>query len=850
MRQCLIILLLLVCHLLAAHQTHAQSLKERYAVQPKAPEPVISAPFIFEASRVMFHRESVKRTGWNESTIRSQLPQAQNTGDEIWRNTITAALLGDADLLRQTVDQLNQHLAQEPAESPYFSLTQILQSYDCMQALPEWSQVEAESRNALQSNLIRYCDSLFNSEQKDPSPAEKIVLQTSRLLAGILVDSATHVQASLEGTENSSPLHKILLNNTEGEGLLKQSPLNEHLNVVNHILPAAAALKAASPSGYQRYQPLFQTPLDILAELSYPDGQMPGGSAEKMDRYHFARALERGLPLFAEKKYAFLLQSLYEHIERPVEALLYGMQRENQISSRTFESVFYPRTGATLLHDHVSDIPFSVFLDSGISSRQDSPHLLSLDLLTPKGRLSSQAGNVGSAGYNTVLIDGKSHETYDAQDAPKNALLRFSKQFQNQHAFYYAFADNRLSNRSPYTGSITPPLGLYERAVYMSSPYVVDMFRVHGGSRHDYIYHSAGSFESSSLQEWKPFSVDGDDLELLKRASNLRSIETSGVYSIRFSQPDSLDVSERLWFIDPVGSRLIAGNIDGHSFVVVRREEVSNVGNVFTAIHEVIQNQAPDINIELLPLSPPPNERGYQAQAFAVHNGPKTDLFISSLNTNTEYAANYQDKKLVFSGYFGHVNLEAGVFQSLRLAGGKKLRYDTHGAEFDGTQVIGTIRMVDPLGKKVYTDFLPPLPVGGILDRQTMIHLPSDIYTVNYQPLPIQALQEHENPQILELQNPIDLTSPETELAPPMKAGDQLIVDNVAELVYQNNDQYNLFSSSLATFLIDGGEDNNQVIFKPSVLKRVRGESLAGAIQFSVEPKEFHQGPATIKRVK
>ncbi|MGC9328834.1 MAG: hypothetical protein ACP5I1_14455, partial [Candidatus Hinthialibacter sp.] len=178
-----------------------------------------------------------------------------------------------------------------------------------------------------------------------------------------------------------------------------------------------------------------------------------------------------------------------------------------------------------------------------------------------------------------------------------------------------------------------------------------------------------------------------------------------------------------------------------------------------------------------------------------------------------------------------------------RLAGGRTLRYDAYGLQMDAALNFGVVRGIDPADPAVDVDFTHPLPVGAALRSDLIQALSNQLAPLMYRPLVIDEINSFEDYQTVRLRHrPNSMASP-PGMGAELKIGDQLFYENTAEMTQTKDNLYTLKYTAPADVMIQGATDRNRVFFmKSNLLRKIRGESTAGAIQFHVEPHEGIDG--------
>jgi hypothetical protein len=298
------------------------------------------------------------------------------------------------------------------------------------------------------------------------------------------------------------------------------------------------------------------------------------------------------------------------------------------------------------------------------------------------------------------------------------------------------------------------------------------------------------------------------------------------------------------------------GKSNFHSFVIARRDLNENDGDLFAAVHEIDSGTTPsDCAITQLPLTPKPNERDYQAMAFAVERGNRSDLFLSAIRSDIQYTANYRKGKMVFQGAFGHVQLLNGKFQSLKLVGGTQLRYDIHEVKLEKSMMVGAVHRVNSPSSEITVQFPYRFPTGTAWSGNLLMIMASESSPVLFQSLMVKQVEGEiadsgaplQTAGILHYPNLID---PPPSLAAPVRSGDQILHETVVALSVHGEGRYSIFYTAPVTVLVDGAGENHRVVLRTgTLLNRIRGKAVAGAITFHLDPLESFDGCVEFMRI-
>ncbi len=818
-------------------------------------------PFAVSKMHIKEVRELVSRVGWSESILVAQLAESVTLEGNIWNLLVKAAILGGRERTETVINELNHHLNQNTAVvSDHHEPAMLLfQTYDYIMALPEITLFETDLINDLKKNLIKYSEPVLDASTDTLSEAEVIHLQTAQLYAGMLTSATEQVNQLLSGNETIPSLKQNLLKAMTNEGFLYELTLQEHITICTDLLRMSKALQSYSPNDFHRLSPIIQKPADIVCELSFPSGTIPFSSKPQFNNSNqeLTGLLERANVLFKNNKYKTLLDLIYKTDVRRGEALLYGELTLETDTPAIFISKALPQSGAALLRSSKDDFPVSIILDTGLSDYTSKTSLLSMQMMTGSGLLNEFSKKETIPVFNSVLVNRQRQALLESNaDTPANAMIASLMPFGKIGSFASLIASGQFLERLAYPDEFfsgqSSPVNMYQRLVYLASPFVIDLFRVQGGNLHDYWYQGKGKLQAKFENEFESFQPGIEDYEFLRQPNLQPQIITlDGIYNLSFIPEFPGKDKERFWVIDPAGSELISGKNAESPFIILRRKLSDNAGNLFAVIHELIrEDEIPATKIVRLPLSPAPNERDYQAVALAVERGEDTDIFVSAIRPDYTYTTTYRKGTLVFAGSFGHIKMKAGKFESLRLVGGTKLRYDTHGVELAENINIGVVNEVHSASKEIRVHFPYMLPTGNILRGNTMMVTSTEEHPVMFQPLVIENVESQDPPQTVNLMYAGNLENPQPQLAAPVRRGDQILHNNFTELERVFKDHFNLSYSAPASVMIEGATNRNRVLFRgASLIRQIRGESKAGVIMFNTEPSEAINGQVEFVRM-
>lgn len=826
----------------------------------KTAAPECDPPFVYSPIRVLEARNTAGRAQWTELMIDGGAGDLSRPENQIQAACLKAVLFSGEERLTRAVqtftDLLGKWIEAGPAGEPLSPrvVTQLAQSLDWLSAAPEWQKTGLPERQALRDRFAELVRPIFSSAPDGLADDVRYPLQAAKLYAGLIAGATAWVEESLRGNEKIPGLEAAARQALTSEGLLASGTLQRHSETGCVFLLAGAALKSCSPEAYAALEPLLQKTVTVVTALAYPSRRFPAVlTREKTGGQELIRFLEIGYALFPDPNLRNLLVELYKTNPRRPESLLFS---EPSLLAGgppgVVPSIAMPQTGAAVIHEVSDKIPLSLYLDTGLSGCNGPSALLAIEWMgQPAPRV--PRNDSSTAEFNTVVVDRMSQSAApESRDAPRNALLWSWKSFEDGTTYVKAVAGGQYTERAAYP--VTPagaPVTTYERTLYLSSPFAVDLFRVRGGRTHDWIYHAPAPLEALAGGEWAEYQAEAEEYAFVRDAAgSLRTASPQGVYGLVYKPAGEKNLRERVWFIDPVGTQLITGAAGGGSFVIARRNMEGDEGDLYAVFHDWSAGEAPDIEITQLALDPRPNRRDFQAVAFTVQSGSETHLFLSSTNPEVSYSANYHNKRIVFQGGFGHIRLQNGAFASMRLLDGTNLRYDTHGLNFATPLSVGVTRRINEAESWVELDIPGLLPFGPAARNTSVLVLSNDPAPVMYQPLILDRIDEGEPPQKARLLLSPNLLHPLPGLGAPVKPGDPAMYGPAAELTRLHPDVYALTYSAPANVMVEGATDRTRVfLHKAEVLYQIRGESSAGAIHFSVKPIESREGRIEFARI-
>jgi len=251
----------------------------------------------------------------------------------------------------------------------------------------------------------------------------------------------------------------------------------------------------------------------------------------------------------------------------------------------------------------------------------------------------------------------------------------------------------------------------YRRTIVMvdvdeEDVYVVDIFRVGGGSVHDWMLHGPLHDDYTTTTSL-PLAPRGGTLH--RYLNELRSVATDGPWWIEFATPSGNTV--RTTMMPAPGTEVILGKAPGirrqqpQTFLDVRR---AGPDSVFVAVHEPYATRRKLRSVEVVA----PQKASEAAVMLKVTWCGRTDYILSTLAEE----GIIQTDDLLFRGHFAYLSVAGGTYRTRYMADASLLR--TGDAELrtaaaylgDVTDTLSTARGA-PLNAFV-TDAL--LPASGL----------------------------------------------------------------------------------------------------------------------------------------
>lgn len=819
-----------------------------FAMPAAAQDRALPDAVIYSASEIAEARSLAIRVGWREGILDETLPSSGDNADRAWRQCAAAALFGGQKRIDQAVQSIHRAIDQAPAveQMTPLEIARLLEGYDWLMVSPEWIQTPHAAKEELYDALEAFLSSRFNDIQAiysvDERPEKRVYRNRAAWLAletlwGAQSKNSDWLERGWNARGQSGGLAAVTDEFITGEGMYGRSA-GEHLQTANIFMLATAAVNDASPSIAAGLKPYRDAMLSAAASLNQPAGEWPGWfDAERPSSLQTAELFERGRRMNNDQTSIMLLNHVYQSAPRPaIYSLIGGSELIPSLNER-HESTLMPQTGAAYLYE--KSAPLSVWFDTGMSRFGSAAGLLSISLQNNDDVWAGSHPHEGTAGFNTVVIDGKDHYPFedswlaDEEQRPLNGLAFAMRDIPGSGVYALASASGRFTERGAYANSQIDGFSnrVYQRSLYLTGNLLVDLFWAGGGERHDYRYRVNGVWERAA------------DGETALAGDSPLSLKASGE-----------GMSERLWSVNPAGLELRVG-ADGDAGAFNASYAGDEVGgNLFAMIHE-LQPDSENTRVLRIPLTPTVGARGYQAIAFAVERGGAVDLFAFSLNREVEYQGRYDEKDFRFQGDFGHLRLNNGFLETLTLIGGSRFDFDQYGLAANEAMQYGGLNQVSP-GDAV--SILPySLPSPEDVDwRQSILALDLESPLVNYQPFWIQPTRyfvDKNQPQPLDLIQPALPGSGSPAMGLKLRPGCQLFYHHTLQLTRRldgADEIYQLTTSAPARVRVPVWNNLKSLMLTEStVIDRRRGEELNGVIEFNLMPEETKNGRVTFKHL-
>lgn len=806
----------------------------------------VPASYGFDMQHILQAREQAKRVAWTDQTIETHLQQtfSNNYSAPIHKEVVKAALLGGNERALNAMADINTALSVQPESQNVQDWFQTLQSYDCLLALPESVVMDHPSKTEAEKNFSAYAHSLMQITPKQDDLIETALHQAACVYAGIIVGSSEQVHTWLHGGENTNQLWKTLSEAVPNEGIPENG-----LSFPGYLYVLLSALKNYSQDDYVVLKPWITRLVDIpnlfYGATGYQHAQV---IADDPNRYWTLSALERSYLHDSNQASGFVLHQLYERIPRRADMLLFGMvnwdaaPKPNPSSDNSF---ILPRVGFAFLKDD-GDIPISLMMNLGMGSFHTT-NGLSIQQIRDENVLGEKMFE-----HNTVFVD-QQWKTQQQENASQYALITSFVPFDGGGTFLSASASGIYGERANYpndTPGLKYPVTQYQRDLYVSSPYVIDWFRVSGSGVQDYVYQLPGKIDAINGIDLQPFSTSMEAYPFLKNITGLQASKVKGIYSVQTQPMDDNGLSERIWFVDMAESTVKIAVKEKQNILINRREFTEPTANLFAVVHEGIQNLQPaDLKMERLNLVPQTNVSSFQAMGFVIQNASCDDIYYSAMQSNQTYTAKYKEQEIGFNAKFAHIKLVNGQLKMMRFVGGTQLSYGGYHIQIDEPVTTGIIYNVDEESGSFDLQMPFLLPFGEALSGHILQVVSSIPETPFLQPLPLSHVEDVMKKQRFHLAHRINLSSPPTSLAAPVQNGDQVLFESFAELKRISDERFGVYHSSPVNITLPATEKNRRIFVDENNVQRLRGELKDGLIHATILPLESYDGKTEVIRV-
>ncbi len=795
-------------------------------------------PYAFDAGHISAVREQVKRVRWTDQTITQSI--SSNYFNPIRTETVKAALLGGKDRVSQAFMDVNTALSTSPEAHRAHEWFQTLQTYDCLWALPETVTFEFPAKNEAQELLKSYANTLYQIVPDQDNPIEIAIHQAACIYAGLLTSDHEKVQLYLHGNEDTKPFWKVLSEASPSEGIVYRDLPGD----IGYLIVLLSALKEYGTDEYDSLKPWIYRHIDFIikwSKLMARNGNAFPVFSDDTSKYWGFSALERSARIFEDKDAEMILQTVYKNSLRRADMLIFGKVQldsleEPQLSLPPAE--VFPRIGAGILTDE-GDVPLLAYLSTGINIH-NHPHYLNLFLFPP-----STHKRIKDIEVNNVLVD-RQHSFFPQANAPQNALITSFKPFQNGGTYLSTSASGKYGERANYPPDypgLTHPVTHYQRDVYVYSPYIIDWFRVSGGSVQDYIYYLPGENVDSFKLNWQSHTVSPDEYQSLQQADSVKKAESKDITPIASGR-------ERLWLINDMPSSLLHAQNQQTNLLINRREFAEPTANLFTVVHEIGNgNQQADIQIESLPLTPQTNATGFQANAIVIKNTGRHDIFFSTIQPDQIYQTKFHNHELEFQAKFAHIQLIDGQFKRMRIIGGTNVRFGKHAIHIESAVTPGILHNLDEKNGTFSLQLHHAAPVGDLLKGHIVQVVNPNPEGQFMQPLALSHVENTGQQQQFLMRHRVNLSNPPQRLAAPVQNGDQVIYESFAELNRQNIDRYLITHASPLEISVPAGENANRFFMEKHKGRALGGTKIQDTLHVSISMNDSYDGTIEVIRV-
>ena len=378
------------------------------------------------------------------------------------------------------------------------------------------------------------------------------------------------------------------------------------------------------------------------------------------------------------------------------------------------------RFGPSLNHGHLDDLNINFFA---------AGYELTYDLGYDLASTHTQVGWARqTASHNLVVVD-------EASQGPETGGgLRL----------FASFPGLQLAEASAEAGYAARGVDLYRRTCALvgegAGAYLLDIFRVRGGSRHDYLFHTLGRLtgvagiapgpeEKGSLAgpdlEWGNRQINDGDMAATPNKPywnpppgngygflvKPRRAPAPGAWSAEWRLTDGTGV--RLLSAPQPGTEVVQAEAPGikpnlpRAHYVIARRRGEKLTSLFAAVIEPSTGEFSVESLAPIPLEGPPGET--EAAGFRIlSRGGVEDVIYSSADDRPRSGGGF-----AFAGRFIHARFANGSLEALRLVGAKTFEGRGWIVRRPASGWEGRVESVDPAAGRVTTS--TPLPASESL---------------------------------------------------------------------------------------------------------------------------------------
>ncbi|MBI3946681.1 MAG: heparinase II/III family protein [Armatimonadetes bacterium] len=413
-------------------------------------------------------------------------------------------------------------------------------------------------------------------------------------------------------------------------------------------------------------------------------------------------------------------------------------------------------------HQHYDSLNFSLFAKGA-------------EMLSDIGYTHSKlrAWAISTAGHNTVVIDRKNQSSRNSD----GDLLLFVPDLAGLAAV------EACGERAYPELAETYRRLLLLVPVSESDAYVVDIFRVKGGSTHDWLLHGSANEEMTAEcslpltpfadtllepgEEWKEPIGESSTFSPYGVIREARRAQTDGSFdmTLRYAAPEgpTAGAGVRLHWVGSGNSEVFlaksprvrpAEGDDNKVYdflmpqLVVRRRGSSPLSSTFAAVHEPFGTKSFIDGVRALPLDPP----GEFSAALEVRCGEFTDTVVSTLD-EPPYPQRRLPNGAVVRGRLVILRERAGRPEAAWMLDGIEaakggLRVSLDAPRYEGA-IESATRREDGAPEDAFITS-PPLPVGEALSGQWMVVTHGNGYTHGYE---VARVERHEGRSVIILRD-------------------------------------------------------------------------------------------------